>query len=89
MRRYIRGMGLVDIVLWVIECAPWAALISIVLTLSASILFDISLESESWLGLFARFLPGFIVGLLIMLALSSFLLAALRAGLRIFGLGRD
>ncbi len=88
MRRYIPGMAVADIVIWVIECTPGAALISVFLTLAASILFDYSLESSSWSGLFLRFLPGFIIGLLIMLAISNFLHALLRGVLRLFGRDR-
>lgn len=89
MRRFIRGMSFAEVVVWVIECVPWAVLISIVLTMSASILFDISLESDSWLGLVARFLPGFGVGMFIMLAITSFLSAVFRGLLRLFGLRRE
>lgn len=89
MRRYHRGMDSVDILLWVVGCAPLAAVISIMLTLSASILFDISLESDSWLGLIARFVPGFVVGMLIMLAITSFLSAVISGLLRLFGLSRQ
>lgn len=89
MRRFIRGMSFAEVVFWAIECAPWAVLISIVLTMSASILLDISLESDSWIGLVARFLPGFVVGMFIMLAITSFLGAVLRGLLRFFGLSRE
>jgi hypothetical protein len=85
MRRYVPGMNVAEILFWVIECMPGAALISVFLTLAASILFDYSLESASWSGLFLRFLPGFIFGLLIMLAISNLLHAMLRGVLRLFG----
>lgn len=77
-----------EIVVWVVECMPWAALISIVITISASILLDFSLESDGWLGLLAILLPAFLVGMLLMLAITGAFGALLQTLLRALGMGR-
>jgi hypothetical protein len=88
MRRVLRDMSMWEILEWISECVPGAMLISIVLTLAASILFDFSLEFSSWSGLLLRFLPGFAIGLMIMLTISYFLGSVLLGLLRLIGLGR-
>lgn len=88
MRRVLREMGAIEWVIWVAECIPGAALISLTVTIATSILFDISLESDGWLSLATRFLPGFVLGLLVMMALSYFLGSVVLGVLRLFGRGR-
>jgi hypothetical protein len=85
MRRMLREMGTLDIIVWVLECLPGAALISLVLTISASILLDFPLEFSSLTGLALYFLPGFLVGLLVMMAISYFLGSVFRGLLGLLG----
>lgn len=72
MKRSLEAMGALELFLWVVESIPFAAAIGAMLTIVVSILFDIELASASLAGFLLKFVPGFLVGMGIMLAIGYF-----------------
>ena len=87
MRRLLRDMGTVERIVWLAECVPGAVLISIVLTMSFAILADIEFKAAGLLGFIGYFVPGFIIGMLLMMVISALFGSALLGLLRVFGVG--